>query len=511
MAANLGSMVATLTARTKPFDQKMKQSGSNLKGFGDKSKKVNDGLKEMAKSAMQAVASFVGFRKMISFLDQISAKMDKIVKTARGFNILTSQFMGLQFALEQFGVDGERVSQLLAKIQKAVFDAIRSPTGLQATIFQQLGLDIDKLAAQSPDQQLLTIFEALNNLQDAGLRTGLIMSLFGDRLGISLTNLAAQGTDAIQELIDQFQYLHGPVSDNMLQAMEDWQDTTNELSKAWDGFKLAIATTLARALKPLVSIMTEIIAAFNSTEPFIRHLIVNIGTLTAVVIALAAAYKMFSVVLKTVNALLASQLAAKIALLAVANPFLTALAGFTGLFVAIGLAMDDAESSSQALTAQLEQEMTAQLNAAEAAAVHAQRMQELRTKAEALKKQFRTPIQIFEEAVTGLVELATTIDDLTGSTFIDVNTFNQGLAQAIQQLIQASNIAEKIQNTLKAVEAVGLGTMAEVSARLSIQREGQAQQQYQQHVLRLQQQTNQLLQQISNNTGATLPVVNLVP
>ena len=511
MAANLGSMVATLTARTKPFDQKMKKSGGNLKGFSDKSKKVNDGLKEMGKSALKAVASFVGFKKMISFLDQLSAKMDKIVKTARGFDMLTSQFMGLQFSMQQFGVDAQKVPEILAKIQKAVFDAIMSPTGMQANIFKQLGLDINNLAAQSPDTQLLMIFDALNKLQDASVRTALIVTLFGDEVGISLTNLAAQGTDAIQELIDRFQYLHGPVSENMLQAMEDWQDQTHELATAWDGFKLAIAATLSMALTPLILIMTEIIAAFNSTEPFIRHLIVNIGTLTAVVISLVAAFKMFAVVLKTVNALLASQLAAKIALLAVANPFLTALVGFTGLFVSVGLAMDQAESSSQALTAQLEQEMTAQLNAAEAAAVHAQRMQELRTKAEALKKQFRTPIQIFEEAITGLVELATTIDDLTGSTFIDVNTFNQGLAQAVQQLIQASNIAEKIQNTLKAVEAVGLGTMAEVSARLSIQREGQAQQQYQQHVLRLQQQTNQLLSQIANNTGATLPVVNLVP
>ena len=194
MAANLGSMVATLTARTKPFEQGMKRAGGDMKQFGNKSKGVNDGLKEMAKNALQAVASFVGFRKMISWLNEISAAMDKIVKTARGFNILTSQFMGLQFALEQFGIEGESLGRIFAKIQKAIFDAIRSPTGLQATIFQGLGLDIDKLAAQNPDQQLLTIFEALNNLQDAGLRTGLIMSLFGDRLGISLTNLAAQVT-----------------------------------------------------------------------------------------------------------------------------------------------------------------------------------------------------------------------------------------------------------------------------------------------------------------------------
>ena len=109
------------------------------------------------------------------------------------------------------------------------------------------------------------------------------------------------------------------------------------------------------------------------------------------------------------------------------------------------------------------------------------------------------------------MELATTIDDLTGDTFIDVNTFNQGLSQAVQQLVKASNIADKIANTLKGVGAVALGTMEEVQARLASNRQATAQKQHQAHVIRLQQQTNQLLQQISANTGATLPVVNLVP
>ena len=123
----------------------------------------------------------------------------------------------------------------------------------------------------------------------------------------------------------------------------------------------------------------------------------------------------------------------------------------------------------------------------------------------------KIPDEVFRDTIQELVDLHTTIDDLTGQPFITFETFNRGIAHAINQLMKAKDVAKDLKNMLRGVQAVTLGTMEEVSARLSANRQANVQQQYQQKQLQLQQQTNQLLQQISNNTGIPLPIVNLVP
>ena len=142
---------------------------------------------------------------------------------------------------------------------------------------------------------------------------------------------------------------------------------------------------------------------------------------------------------------------------------------------------------------------------------HLKEMERLRNLAKKWTDILKTPEEIFSDTINELVELYTGIDDLTGQPFITFDTFNRGITHAINQLLKAKDIAKDLKNMLRGVQAVAFGTMEEVSARLSAERQDKAQQAYRQKQLQLQQQANQLLQQISNNTGTPLPVVNLVP
>ena len=89
------------------------------------------------------------------------------------------------------------------------------------------------------------------------------------------------------------------------------------------------------------------------------------------------------------------------------------------------------------------------LSAIAAATQLAAQMDKLRSTAASLRQSLRTPFEVFRDELQQLVELHTWIDDQTGQTFIDTDTFNRGIAAAVEKLSKALNLAQKIRDALK--------------------------------------------------------------
>lgn len=508
MAANLGSMVATVSARTKPFEQGMKRAGGNMQQFGTSTKKVNDDLKKMAQAAIAAIGSFVGFGKLKSMISEVSQEMDKLTKTARGLGISAQELARLEFASGIMGVDPSTLTKGLQQLQKTILDA---NTGLATArrAFQMIGVSLDDLAQMSPDEQFIKIMDALSQIEDAGLRSALAMQIFGSRTGRELANMAAVGTDGLQGLFNEFDNLHGVITDEMTDANENWRDSILRLETSWNGMKTVLSTTLIEIINPLVDKLTAAVAVFNNLDGETKAWVFTLTIVTPMVMALVVVLNASLIpALRGVFTLLKSIGAFTLKHPIAAAVILATTWGFSAM------AADKMKEVLKELTAAYDEHVEGLMknnNAAGDFMKNMEKQQQLLTKADGLMQGFKTPEMVFEDTVTELIELLTTVNEITGDKFIDLTTFNKGLAQAIQQLVSAHDISKQIQQTLQGVEAVALGTMAEVRARLAANRQATAQQQHQAHVIRLQQQAVQLLQQIANNTGVQLPVVNLIP
>jgi len=510
MAANLGSMVASLTVQTRPFDSGLKRSAGQLNRFGNHVKTNTANLKRMAGTALKTVGAFLGFRAVVNIFNEARAAIDKVTKAARGLGMSAQALEQWQHAASLAGVSQETMVKAFNKLPFVIGQAQQGLATYQRA-FKLLGLDANQLANLSPAEQMKELAAAISQIQNPTDRAALVMQLFGSRIGAELIPLLMQTTEELQAQFNEWDELAGIIGGVGRKAVEDYNDSLTKLDAIWQGLKRALTVTLATALTPIVNTFIDWRRALNDLDPRLAAIITGTLKFVAAMTGLIVAYRLFALTLKAVNVLLDAQLIKKLALLAVANPFMAALVGFTGLFVSIGLAMDDGKKAAKDLGKEIENETQKMLSAIGAATQLAAKMDSLRAAAESLKQTLRTPFEIFRDELTQLVELSTWIDDQTGLPFIDTDTFNRGIAAAVDKLAKALNLAQKIRDALKPVAAVRLGTMAEVEARHESERQVKAQGQYQNQILKLRQKANGMLAQIQANTAAQPPIANVQP
>ena len=510
MAANLGSMVASLVVKTGPFDSGLKRSAGHMNKFGKHVKTNTSNLKRMAGTALKSIGAFLGFRAIAGIFNETREAIDKVTKSARGLGMSAQALEQWQHAASLAGVSNESMVKAFNKLPLVIGQAQQGLATYQRA-FKLLGLDANQLANLSPAEQMKELATAISQIQNPTDRASLVMQLFGSRIGAELIPLLMQTTEELQKQFDEWDVLAGIIGGDGRKAVEDYNDSLTKLDAIWQGFKRVLTVTLATVLTPIVNTFIEWRKALNDLDPAIKANIIGTLKTVAAVTGLIVAYRILAVTLKAVNVLLGAQLVRKLAVLAVANPFMAALVGISGVLVGVGLAMDDGKKAAKDLATEIENETQKMLSAIGAATQLAAKMDALRAAAESLKKRLRTPFEVFKDELTQLVELHTWIDDLTNSTFIDTDTFNRGIAAAVDKLAKALNIAQKIRDALKPVAAVRLGTMAEVEARHESERQVKAQGKYQTQILKLRTKANAMLAQIQANTAAQPPIANVNP
>ncbi len=510
MAASLGTMVATLVANTKPFEQKMRRASKDMKGFGSEVQKQTKDLKQMGKAAISAIASFMGFRKIIGILQEISRELFRMNKQAMTLGLSAQELREWEFVAARTGMEAQNLSLGMMQLQKAITRILVGEGRDVATALHAIGVSVQQLETLSPEDAFMAVIEGLHNLGDAGLQATYAMILFEDHLGMELMPLLQQGPGVIDELREHLRAMTHEIDGDLLRASKDLHNAQTDLNAVWFDAKMALFQIYGPALTELIERLTELVSWFNradqSTQIFVLTLTIAVPAVIMLHIALTTllipALKKIYEWLKTITMFTAK------------NPFMFTLLMATMLFVQLGLSMEESEEAMDNLQDAADEfnKKMGQTNQTMSQVVaHLKEMERLRNLAKKWTDILKTPEEIFSDTINELVELYTGIDDLTGQPFITFDTFNRGITHAINQLLKAKDIAKDLKNMLRGVQAVAFGTMEEVSARLSAERQDKAQQAYRQKQLQLQQQANQLLQQISNNTGTPLPVVNLVP
>jgi hypothetical protein len=510
MAGSLGTMVATLVANTKPFEQKMRRASKDMKGFGSEVQKQTKDLKQMGKQAISAIAAFMGFRKIIAILKEISRELFRLNKTAMTLGMSAQELREWEFVAAKTGMEVQNLSLGMMQLQKAITRILVGEGRDVATALHAIGVSVQQLETLSPEDAFMAVVEGLHNLNDAGLQATYAMILFEDHLGMELMPLLQQGPGVIDDLREHLRGMTNEIDGDLLLASKNLHNAQTDLNAVWADAKMALFELYGPALTALTQALVEVISVFTQADKQTQIFLLTISIAVPAVIMLHLALTTLLIpALKKIYEWLKA-----ITLFQAKSPFMLTLMLATMLFVQLGLSMEDAEVAMDDLQDSVDKFNQGMQNTNQTMSqvvAHMKEMERLRGLATKWTDLMKIPDEVFSDTIQELVDLHTTIDDLTGQPFITFETFNRGIAHAINQLMKAKDVAKDLKNMLRGVQAVTLGTMEEVSARLSATRQANVQQQYQQKQLQLQQQTNQLLQQISNNTGIPLPIVNLVP
>tara|TARA_B100000686_G_C16736521_1_gene943942 strand:+ start:94 stop:1437 length:1344 start_codon:yes stop_codon:yes gene_type:complete len=446
--ANLGSLVATITANTKPFQQGMRRAKGSLGGFQEQTSKFN--MRGMIAKLGLAAAAFAGMRAAVAQVKQQLTDLDNLGKTADKLGLGVQQLGQLRFAAEKSGVATATLDMAMQRMVRRVSEAAMG-TGEAVKAIAELGISARDLAGQSPDEQMRTLADALKSVESPADRVRIAMKLF-DSEGVALVNMLKDGSAALDEQGAAFDRLHGKLSRRDVTAIEAAND-------AWADLKIAIKGTLAQFTVAIAPVLT-LLAKFTT------------GVVTAGRAVWRAFGRLFGLESNSVD--LAERKRNEQEKLA-----------------------KQQQIQADAAAKQLEQEK-------QILAARQKQADEMKRQGEAVRRQFLTPQERLQERVADL-------DRLVNAGAISWQTYERALAGAVKNLRESNSQQDKLASR-QGIAAARRGTTAAYSAEQSTRRAMQGMKDAQQRQLAEQKKTNQILNQIkANNLGGKkdLKVVNL--
>lgn len=253
--ATVGKIVAELTARTAPFERKMKRAQSVTRRFGGSIRSISKRIGKFG--IIAATAAATGLALLVRH--QLK-EIDTLAKLARNLDISAASLQAMHLAAGLAGVESDKFDKALKRMIKSVADA-ENGLATQVRAFEALGLNIETLRGLKPDRIFELISDAVRRVGQTTESTAAIMDIFGTRVGADLVYLLQQGgksiEDARRRLDDLGLSLTNIDTANVERANDAWLTFKTILDAVAKKFTAAIAPYLTALINNLIAAGTE--------------------------------------------------------------------------------------------------------------------------------------------------------------------------------------------------------------------------------------------------------------
>lgn len=211
---------------------------------------------------------------------------DTVAKNARRTGIAATSLAGWRMVAEEAGSSAQAFEVGIRTLARNLYDAGRGSTEA-IDAFDAVGLSWESLKDMSPEEQLLTLAEALKAVEDPSLKMAVAQKLLG-RGGTELIPLMDLGSEKIQKLVGDMNRLVGMTKEDYLLA-EQMTDAQAELALSFQGVKNQVGAVIARALLPYKSRLFETLGAVREWMKANPALIKGMGSVAAAFVGLGTA------------------------------------------------------------------------------------------------------------------------------------------------------------------------------------------------------------------------------
>lgn len=161
----------------------------------------------------------------------------------------------LRYAGEQAGVSSGKLDVALQRMTRRISDAARNG-GSTAKVLEELGLSAGALASMTPDEALMHVADAMQQVTNQGDRVRLAFGLF-DTEGVGLVNVLKNGSAGLREMAEEARATGNVLSEATIQDARAFSDQMTKATWAVSGLK----NTLGAQLMPVV---TQVLGRFNA-------------------------------------------------------------------------------------------------------------------------------------------------------------------------------------------------------------------------------------------------------
>lgn len=193
--------------------------------------------------------------------DVVSAGLSRLEEASNAANkvgLLTGEFQKLEFAARFSNLSSETFVAGLQKMGKTVSEAA---TGNKTAIktFDELGLNVSKLAGMTPDKAFLEVADAIAKIENPFHRVRLSMEVFG-KSGGDMLNVMAGGSAKIQQFMSEAEKLRIPIGPEDAENVSRVNNAITSLKGAFEGLGNTITVFVAAPLAEVITDMTRMIA-----------------------------------------------------------------------------------------------------------------------------------------------------------------------------------------------------------------------------------------------------------
>lgn len=251
--ATAGDLVVNLGLNAKPFTAGLNQANGGMTKFASSAttllNPITAAFTAIAASAAAAGLSMYGIGQRIETLAGIA---DKAKQTG-----LSGEFIQqLGFAAEQSGIS---VDSLLGGIDKMQISLGKAELHTEETAkaFDQIGLSAADLAAMAPEDQFLTIADAIAKLPTASEKAAATIAIFG-KSASEMVPLLMEGEKGIRSLVAEAKNLKIGISDEDLKSIATADDAMQRMKSSLSTVISNIAVGMAPLFESISNTVTSI-------------------------------------------------------------------------------------------------------------------------------------------------------------------------------------------------------------------------------------------------------------
>lgn len=217
---------------------------------------------------------FAGMAK--SFADAGSQVYDMSKKTG-----VSAESLGaLKYAADQSGTSLESVAKSMGALNRFTGALASGSSGAKDTL-KALGISMSAFMAASPEGRLGLIADALNGIQDEGVRAAMAMKVLG-KSGADLLPMLEGGSAGLSMLTDRARKMGWVLSNEDAKAADDLGDSFADLKT---GF-MAIVNQIGAAVAPMFLFVSKVMV--GATKIVIDYIKTHRGLITALAMAFVA-------------------------------------------------------------------------------------------------------------------------------------------------------------------------------------------------------------------------------
>ena len=267
----IGRMVLDITGWTAS----MEKAKDDLNKFGTFCKQNAEAIKDLGEKMALAGGIIVGSLTAMAVKTLNTA--DSLQEMSQRTGMTAKTLSELGYAAKLSGSSLEGMESTVKKMQVNIVKAAEGNAGLRKT-FDDLGIKLTDLVRMNPDQQFMSLAEAVANVKDPTTKAATAVELFGKQ-GTALLPMLADGKKGLDDMRDAADKAGVVMSNETAKSAADLNDKVDAMKQSFAGITLQLGTALLPIVEKVTAVITNItqkFIAWSKEHPILSGFIMNV-------------------------------------------------------------------------------------------------------------------------------------------------------------------------------------------------------------------------------------------